>query len=708
VTTTTYEWNLAPQTVAESVAGTTQRVTTTTHDESGRATASRIVDSVPGDQVVADTVDVYSSTIVLQTATELVSGDTITRDTLASAGTVTSSTATAFDANGRESTFADASGAISSFYYDVNSRQVQEWEHVTGQVAGISNCTTFGGTDALGNTEDRSLATSQSIIMGGSCLNANPGVSKAAYDADGNATTLVYPNGMVATTRFNQSDQATQLAYTQGASGVGSGYGATVMTFSQSYNQFGQVATASSPESNQVYAYDGASRLVGVGDNLEGTCTTRTYGLDADSNRTAFTSAASTPNGSGQCPTATAASPIQTVAYDAGASTGGSDRVLTSTWGTNVGTYAYDVLGRETSIPSVDTGTGGSTTAGSISTTYRADDLVSTMAENGSSETFTYDPNGNVLSTATVAGTGSNLTTGTTTNYYDGGRSPAWTKEANGTVTVYFDAISQGNALDVTLGQAGTSCLGSTAQTCTVNLSDLRGDIIATASITPGTGSVSGYSEQTEFGQPRSQSVQSAVAPVYGWLGTHQKAANNLSGLVLKGVRVYNPTTGAFSSPDPMLEGNAGPYVYPGDPINEFDLNGQCWICSIWHATHRAARWVGHEVRKHWRGLLTIAEVLGAFACIAATGGGCALGVSGAFLALNTVINATDRHGDPFGVAFWKGEVVDVAASALLYGGGANYDSLLGHSWPIWEKAIARGTVASVDAIYTFLKLNAR
>lgn len=101
-----------------------------------------------------------------------------------------------------------------------------------------------------------------------------------------------------------------------------------------------------------------------------------------------------------------------------------------------------------------------------------------------------------------------------------------------------------------------------------------QGSIVATAAIASGTTAVTGYAEQTEFGLARSTTNQQNVAPVYGWLGEHQKAESNLSGLVLMGVRVYNPLTGSFTSMDPVLGGNDGPYVYPVDPLNQTDLLG--------------------------------------------------------------------------------------------------------------------------------------
>jgi len=585
ITTTTYDWGLLPQVQTETVSGTTEKTTTSTHDESGRVTATRVVDNVTGDTAVPDTYYYYSPTTGLHTATESVTGDTISGDTLTSSGTPTSSSTTTYDADARVQSTTDATSATSSFTYNVDSQVLQETEPVAHVTGGISICSTYGGTDAKGNTEDRPVVTSESIVTGTSCAGSSPATFTAAYDANGNQTTLVYPNGMVATTSYDLANEPTALAYTQGGAGVTSGYGTAVMSMAQGYNAFGQVATASTPESSNTFSYDGVGRLTGVGDNFEGTCYTRNYTLDADSNRTAYQATTSSPSG-GSCPTTptgTTTSSTSSTFDTNGSGQYGSDRAVSSTWnGTASGTYAYDVLGRVTTLPSVDTGTGGSTSAGNVYSTYMANDQVASMCQGSSStctgeptETFTYDPTGNVLTTTTANASGG-LANGTSTNHYDGGSTPAWIDNANSTSTAFVDGISLGNALNVTFGAtASPNCLGDTTASCTLNLFDLRGDVIATAAITNGTGAVSTYSEQTEFGLPQpSGSFQTTAAP-YGWLGAHQKNEANLSGLVLMGARVYDPTSGRFLSIDPILGGNAGPYLYPADPVNQFDLSGQ-------------------------------------------------------------------------------------------------------------------------------------
>ena len=103
-TTYTYNENLQPETLSESVNGVTERTVNYAYDLSGRPTDTSTVDnSATGSVAVDDVEPVYSSTTGLQTATDYVTGDVISNGTMTSGGTAASSTATAYDANGRVS-----------------------------------------------------------------------------------------------------------------------------------------------------------------------------------------------------------------------------------------------------------------------------------------------------------------------------------------------------------------------------------------------------------------------------------------------------------------------------------------------------------------------------------------------------------------------------------------------------------------------------
>jgi RHS repeat-associated protein len=83
--------------------------------------------------------------------------------------------------------------------------------------------------------------------------------------------------------------------------------------------------------------------------------------------------------------------------------------------------------------------------------------------------------------------------------------------------------------------------------------------------------------------------------------------ATTASGLMLMGVRVYNPVTNQFSSVDAVSGGNESPYGYPNDPVNKNDFSGL--FSTI----------VGDLVGIY-------ANLLSAFVCMVSVGLGCLIG----------------------------------------------------------------------------------
>jgi RHS repeat-associated protein len=101
-------------------------------------------------------------------------------------------------------------------------------------------------------------------------------------------------------------------------------------------------------------------------------------------------------------------------------------------------------------------------------------------------------------------------------------------------------------------------------------LANLHGDTVVTASTDPAATALLSTFEATEFGTPRT-----GTSPRYGRLGAKQRETDDLTGIMLMGVRLYVPAMGRFLQVAPVPGGSANDYDYCSqDPINCFDLDG--------------------------------------------------------------------------------------------------------------------------------------
>ncbi|MFG3052995.1 RHS repeat-associated core domain-containing protein [Kitasatospora sp. NPDC048239] len=244
-----------------------------------------------------------------------------------------------------------------------------------------------------------------------------------------------------------------------------------------------------------------------------------------------------------------------TSAPNTGGGTGGPHALLTSTTTSSSGTkavgYQYDAKGRTTAI----TDTGGTTTL-----TWNGEDKLTSLAKTGQAgaTTYLYDADGNQLIRRSPGKTTVNLPTDELTlDTASGSMSNVRSIGAGGglTYTRVTAPIGGGNVVVQTADPHGTNGVQITtdaAQSVTRRATD-------------------------PFGNPRgAQPSASAWAGTKGFVGGSR---DDNTGLTNLGARQYDPATGRFISPDPLLDPGIpqqwNGYAYSeNDPINLSDPSG--------------------------------------------------------------------------------------------------------------------------------------
>jgi RHS repeat-associated protein len=513
---TTYTYNLwdEPE-VTTNTSGATTRTTTESYDAAGRPKTTTISSTV-GTSLppVTDEYSSESGALEKQTATTEHETKTI---------------ANGYNTLGQLVSYTDAAEkpATTTYEYDVD-----------GRIAKVNDSKgtetyTYSKTSGVLSELLNEYGTSKLLFTG-------------KYDLEGRLSTEGYPNGMNATYSYNAIGDPVALEYQKTTHCTEEKEKCKWFTDKVVPSAHNQWLSQTSTLSKQAYTYDAAARLTTVEDTPVGGpgCILRMYGYDADTNRDNETTRE--PNAKGEC--ASEGGTEEKHTYDT------ADR-LTDTGVT------YNAWGDITALPATDAG--GKESSEELTSIYYTDNQLASQTQNGETIGYDLDPGGRTIETVATG-----KKDATTTNHYAGpGDAPAWTENLSGETSRNIPGIT-----------GSLSAIQNNAEAPVLQLTNLHGDIIATAYLSETATELASKADTTEYGVPTT-----SLPPKYSWLGALEVPTELPSGVIAMGARSYIPQLGRFLQPDPVPGGSASAYGYTfGDPINSSDPSGSSTLPPAW------------------------------------------------------------------------------------------------------------------------------
>jgi RHS repeat-associated protein len=424
-------------------------------------------------------------------------------------GGKTKTITSAYNTLGELTSYTDADENTSTYEYDIDGR--------------VTKANDGKGTQTY--TYDTTTGDLTKLV------DSAAGTFTASYDAEGNMLTESLPNGMNADYTYDSTGGATALEYikTTHCTEKCTWFSDTVVP-----SIHGQWLEQTTTLSHQAFTYDNAGRLTQVQNTPTGKgCTTHVYAYEEDTNRTSLTTRA--PGSKGEC--TTTGGTVEKHTYDS------ADRL------TDTGT-SYNTFGNITELPAADAG------GTELTSAFYVDNQLQSQTQNGETIGYNLDPAGRTRETVATGKTNQDLIS----HYSGGGDTPAWQSEtSSGNWTRNIPGIGGGLAAIQTNGEAPV-----------LQLPDLHGDIIGTASLSETETKLLTTTEPSEFGVPTT-----STPPKYSWLGASELPTELPTGIIAMGARSYIPQLGRYLQPDPVPGGSANAYTYTfGDPINTSDPSG--------------------------------------------------------------------------------------------------------------------------------------
>jgi YD repeat-containing protein len=399
--------------------------------------------------------------------------------------------------------YTDAEKATTKYMYDIDGR-VEEVSDSKGTQMYSYDATTGGLTKLLDSAA---------------------GTFTAEYDVEGKMTNETYPNGMNATYTYDPSGTATGMEYTKTAHCAKicpeAWFGDTIVP-----SIHGETLSQTSTLAKESYAYDNVGRLTQTQEEPAGKgCKTRVYAYDEEANRTSLTSRE--PGIEGKC--ASEGGMIERHTYDE------ANRLTDAS-------VTYETFGNTTKLPASDAG------EHEMTNTYYVDSQLAAQTQNGETINYFYDPAGRTMETVSEGKSASKMIS----HYAGPGEALAWTSEEEG--KKWTRNIP---GIDGTL-----TAVQKSGENPILQLHDLQGNVVATASVSESETKLLSTYNRTEFGVPQ----PGTTPPKYAWLGATGLSTEPAqgSGAATQGGASYVPLigrplqTGPIASPGAFPDGTGG------------------------------------------------------------------------------------------------------------------------------------------------------